>query len=127
MTLREKLLSAIDPEYFRENVSDDILVSILLEQLASTKKALFEAQAALIKEGMRADRAIEQAQHMRGAAFKPPQGDFFFHDPGNPGPFFVVDIVASDVRLSRQQGNIYYALQPITRDTYKELLKKKGN
>lgn len=60
-SLREKLLSVIDPEKLLV-LSDEQLLDILLAQFAAMESDLVAARTALIKEVTRADEAIRNAR-----------------------------------------------------------------
>jgi hypothetical protein len=123
MTLREKLLGAVDSEAFRENVSDSVLLDIVLDQLAATKRTLHEAQSALIKEGMAADEARRNAHAEISRARNDParfmHGDYYFTVSSYcNSPIFIVSIGGGSISLFRREGRIDYNMQQMSREEY---------
>lgn len=117
MTLREKILEAIDSDVYE--FSDELLVQVLLDQLAQTRETLKEAQAALIKEGMARNAAekylIDERNRMRSDPTYGAVGEFFFMEQNVGGPFYVVRVMPGAVELCRRDGIVDYAIMRVSR------------
>jgi len=125
MTLRDKLLNAIDVEAFSRNASDDVLLDILLAQLEQAKADVFEARQAVIKEGMRAND-IEKCwrDEMHRVKTDPTytaQGTFFFVESSRADrTAYIVTISGREVSMARRGGRIDYLVQRISAQEYEK-------
>ncbi len=121
VTIREKLLEAIDGAI--EDLSDELLVDILLDQLKQARATLKEAQTALISEGMRA-HDIEERANKELRSVRSMQGDFYFYDTTDNGSMFVVSIGPACVGMYRRSGRIDYAMMQISADTARKRMEQ---
>jgi hypothetical protein len=126
MTIKDRLLEALRANEFDwSRLSEGALLDVVLEELRDTKAALFEAQAALLKEGMRADelgRTCQRELHeLRTNPLATAQGDFYFADISGSA-VYIVSIRAARATLMRRQGRIDYCMQQISVGEYARLV-----
>jgi len=121
MTLKERLLVALEDVSW-SNLPEAALVEVLIEQLKQTKATLFEAQQAVLKEGMRANdiehTAHEEIRRLRTNPLAAVYGDFYFTDPSAVNTTFVVTVGGRDIRMFRRAGRIDYSMQQISTEEY---------
>jgi hypothetical protein len=126
MSLKERLLAALDTSL--DEVSEEILVDVLLEQLKQAKATVFEAQQALIREGLRADSFQKEMKEREHRMCIDPtyaaHGDFYFASTTITGaPLYVVSIGdAHNIRMFRREGGIDYTMMQISPEYYQSLI-----
>ena len=120
LSLKDRLLAALDDVSWGD-LPEAALVEVLIEQLKQTKAALFEAQSAVLKEGMRANdierSAQEDIRQLRGNPLALAHGDFYFCGI-NPMDLYVVSIGGRDIRLMERHGRIDYLMERISVEEY---------
>ena len=119
-SLRERLLEALGDVTF-DDLPDDALVVVFLEQTKRLKRDLFEAQSAILKEGMRSEdiqrQAHEEIRQLRTNPLASCPGDFFFVDPAH-NVTYIVSIDRRDIRLCKRISSIDYPMQRISVEEY---------
>lgn len=119
--LRDRLLGALS-DLAMDDLTDAALVEVLIEQLKEAKATLFAAQAAVIKEGMRADdiqrNAREEIKHLRGNPLALASGQFYFTDDASSAVYVVSVSEGRCINMTRRVGRIDYKLQQISVETF---------
>ena len=124
--IRDRILAEIEVD--TDLLSEDTLLSTLLDELRRTKAALKEAQIALIKEGMRADEAIKRTEdEFRRMKTDPmyafPVQDLFFVATNNE--LLIVRSNGPQVQLMKRMPGVWvdYLCQEISREQAEKILK----
>lgn len=122
MSIKERLIAAIGDTSW-DDLPEAALVELVLEQLKRTKAALFEAQAAVIKEGRRAHELEESyRKEMRSLRTNPLfaiHGDFYFVDAsGDIASIYVVLIEGGRISIVKRVGRIDYQMRQLSRQEY---------
>jgi hypothetical protein len=112
-TLKDRLIEALEDVSW-SGLTEEALVEVLLVDMKRTKVALFEAQSALIKEGIRA-KEIERAafKEIRRMRTDPLAGDYYFTDV-NPDVTYVVLVEGPSIYMRRRVGPADYMMRQLT-------------
>jgi hypothetical protein len=120
-TLKERLLEALEDTTW-EDLPEAALVEVLLEQMKRTKATLFEAQSALLKEGMRTDdiqrSAHEEIRQLRTNPLAAAHGDFYFCDNSSDTTYIVSIGGHRNIQMYRRSGRIDYIMAQIAPEEY---------
>lgn len=127
MILRTKLLDAIGQLTELDELSDDVLVDVLVKRLRRTKSELDEARAAIFKEGIRADRIqkemLDERHRIRTDPLYAAHGDFYFMDRISDRILIVSIGGAHNIRVFERKDRIDYILTQISAAEYQQRVK----
>jgi hypothetical protein len=95
------------------------------DEISRLRQQLFDAQQALLAEGIRADdmqrQAAEEIREMRANPLAALYGDFYFAGPRSE--LYVVSIGSKQVALTKREGRICYPLRQIPAEEYAKRVK----
>lgn len=119
--LRDRLLEAL-ADVGLSDLTDTALVEVLIEELKRTKRDLFEAQATVIKEGMRANdihtKAREEIHRLRTDPLAKAQGEYYFSDHKGTISYVIALIDGKRIHLARREGHIDYAMRQLSAEEF---------
>lgn len=120
-TLKDRLLEVLEDTTWSD-LPEAALVEVLMEQLKRTKAMLFDEQAAVIKEGVRANdierTAHEEIRQLRTNPLAGACGDFYFVGINANGAYVVSIDGPRMISMYERTGGIDYRMRQINAEEF---------